>query len=891
MAFPPSGRGSRATPLAAWAVAGGLLAAAGCSLLADGALDDKPSTSEPTGPGGSGQGGGVVGGTGGAGGGAGAGAGGSPSCGDACLREECCDGVCQDLTSPEHCGACDVACSGDGACCPSGCAVLASDELNCGECGLECPGTVCVGGECTTTCQSPFENCDQNIVTNGCEANLGTDPQNCGSCGLRCPENATCEGGQCVCPANFLDCDGNPDNGCEVDSRNDPENCGGCTTHCGPNEACVLGSCGCVTGFDDCNGEVGDGCEASLSSVLHCGACNASCGDNGACASPQLDCDCAPGFLDCDLALGCEASSTSTATCGTCNNVCTGADVCDGTMCATGCSGGLVDCGGACVDLLTDPSHCSGCNNPVGPNASCVGGTPQCAPGFDDCTVALGCETPTDSDPQNCGGCGIACKSGAVCVQGSCTCAAGTPKDCGADCRVCCGDADCSDGNGCTTDTCAPGGMSCTSSGCGGGTQCCSQTSCQACCSDADCPGQVCSGGVCIDGCQAPLVACGGACVDLTGSDAHCGACGNACVAGRSCSSSACMPPWQPIGGAGAPVARQQAGSVWAGTRMFLWGGAGQTGALADGFFYDPALNSWSAITTAGAPSARVLPGVAWTGSRAVVWGGGPTNNESGLNTGGVYDPSTDSWQSTSTVGAPSSRRNPVALWTGSRVLVWGGRNPGGAANGGGLYNVGADTWSAMSSGGAPTSRREFAWAWSGTELYVFGGLQNGASGVAGDGFAYNPTTDEWRSLPSANAPSARQSAVGAWAGGRFVVFGGVDANGTTLASGARYNPTTDAWTAIANMPAARSAPMRETGFAVGAGDRVVLVGGRNASGAALTTGLTYRPSLDAWSSIVAWPSGSDHLWAATAWSGTEIFLWGGLHGANAIGTGERLQP
>ena len=54
-----------------------------------------------------------------------------------------------------------------------------------------------------------------------------------------------------------------------------------------------------------------------------------------------------------------------------------------------------------------------------------------------------------------------------------------------------------------------------------------------------------------------------------------------------------------------------------------------------------------------------------------IVWGGSygsPT-----FNTGGRYNPSTDSWTATSTINAPMPEYAHTAVWTGSEMIVWGG--------------------------------------------------------------------------------------------------------------------------------------------------------------------------------------------------------------------------
>ncbi len=102
---------------------------------------------------------------------------------------------------------------------------------------------------------------------------------------------------------------------------------------------------------------------------------------------------------------------------------------------------------------------------------------------------------------------------------------------------------------------------------------------------------------------------------------------------------------------------------------MLVWGGKTPS-ALNTGGQYDPASDSWTGITAAGAPAARFGHTAVWTGLRMFVWGGFAL---SVFNTGGQYDPATDSWSAMTTLGAPSARFRHAAMWTGSRILIWGG--------------------------------------------------------------------------------------------------------------------------------------------------------------------------------------------------------------------------
>ena len=103
-------------------------------------------------------------------------------------------------------------------------------------------------------------------------------------------------------------------------------------------------------------------------------------------------------------------------------------------------------------------------------------------------------------------------------------------------------------------------------------------------------------------------------------------------------------------------------------------------------------------------PTARVYHTAVWTGSEMIVWGGDDGTHV--LNTGGRYNPSTDSWTATSTTNAPAAREGHTAVWTGSEMIVWGGYDGISYLNTGGRYNPSTDSWTATSTTNAPAGRR-----------------------------------------------------------------------------------------------------------------------------------------------------------------------------------------
>ena len=105
-----------------------------------------------------------------------------------------------------------------------------------------------------------------------------------------------------------------------------------------------------------------------------------------------------------------------------------------------------------------------------------------------------------------------------------------------------------------------------------------------------------------------------------------------------------------------------------------------------------------------------------WTGSEMIVWGG---NNDSGfLNTGGRYNPSSDSWTTTSTNNAPDARDGHTAVWTGSEMIVWGGLARVFERRGE-IQSASTDTWTPTN---VPTPRAGHTAMWTGSEMIFWGG-------------------------------------------------------------------------------------------------------------------------------------------------------------------------
>src|SRR6266581_880924 len=113
--------------------------------------------------------------------------------------------------------------------------------------------------------------------------------------------------------------------------------------------------------------------------------------------------------------------------------------------------------------------------------------------------------------------------------------------------------------------------------------------------------------------------------------------------------------------------------------------------------------DTWTGTSVTNAPAARDNHTAVWTGSEMIVWGGYDGTNY--FNTGGKYNPSTNSWTATSSTNAPSARAYHTAVWTGSEMIVWGGYDGNNYVNTGGKYNPSTNSWTATSSTNAPSAR------------------------------------------------------------------------------------------------------------------------------------------------------------------------------------------
>jgi len=186
---------------------------------------------------------------------------------------------------------------------------------------------------------------------------------------------------------------------------------------------------------------------------------------------------------------------------------------------------------------------------------------------------------------------------------------------------------------------------------------------------------------------------------------------------------------------------------------------------------YYPATDTWNTMSTDGAPSSREFHAAEWTGAAMLIWGG--YENIHFAAEGGSYDPVADAWTPMSEVGAPTPREKFAWVWSGTRLIVWGGDDQEGFAISGGAYDPTNHTWSPISTQDAPEGRRDAKAVWTGSELVVWGGWRNPYEYV-GTGGRYDPATDMWKPMATVGAIAPRYEHTATWTGREIVIWGGV---------------------------------------------------------------------------------------------------------------------
>ena len=115
---------------------------------------------------------------------------------------------------------------------------------------------------------------------------------------------------------------------------------------------------------------------------------------------------------------------------------------------------------------------------------------------------------------------------------------------------------------------------------------------------------------------------------------------------------------------------------------------------------FNPTTNSWTATSTTNAPAARFDHTAIWNGTEMIVWGGSTGDQVTYFADGGRYNPTTNTWLTTAASPSLSARSRHTAIWTGSVMIVWGGRDGSAVVGSGSRYDPVVHSWANTSSAG-----------------------------------------------------------------------------------------------------------------------------------------------------------------------------------------------
>ena len=145
---------------------------------------------------------------------------------------------------------------------------------------------------------------------------------------------------------------------------------------------------------------------------------------------------------------------------------------------------------------------------------------------------------------------------------------------------------------------------------------------------------------------------------------------------------------------------------------------------------------------------------------------------------GGLYDPVSDNWQTTSGgANTPMGRDEHSAIWSGTEMIIWGGRYCDTSCyviNSGGRYNPITDLWTTTSTGANnPVPRSTHTSIWAESEMIVWGS-DNGYDYGSNTGGRYNSVADSWKLTSiGLNVPDRRNSHTAVSTGNNMIIWGG----------------------------------------------------------------------------------------------------------------------
>ena len=281
---------------------------------------------------------------------------------------------------------------------------------------------------------------------------------------------------------------------------------------------------------------------------------------------------------------------------------------------------------------------------------------------------------------------------------------------------------------------------------------------------------------------------------------------------------------------------------------------------------YDPASQTWTGTSSLGTPreshTATLLP------NGNVLVAGGDNTTSGGLMSAELYDPASGTWTATGSLATPGGS-NTATLLPNGKVLVAGGYNGGSIFERAELYDPASGTWTATGSL-AITRYAHTATLLPNGKVLVAGGGSNSGDPVRAE--LYDPASGTWSNTGSLIATRSDHTAT-LLPNGKVLVAGGTGTSGV-LTSAELYDPANGTWTTTGSLGAARfqhSATLLPNG-------KVLVACGRDSSfQSPLASAELYDPASGTWTTTGSLATARFYGHTATLLPNGKVLVAGGI--------------
>lgn len=292
--------------------------------------------------------------------------------------------------------------------------------------------------------------------------------------------------------------------------------------------------------------------------------------------------------------------------------------------------------------------------------------------------------------------------------------------------------------------------------------------------------------------------------------------------------------------------------------------------------------HNWK-ILNPTALNSRLGPASAFCDSKILVLGG-YDGGMTYFSDGYVFDIATNTWSSFA-LNQSVARQSGSLVWNGNRAILWGGQGAGGYLNTGVVMNPNAPaTDTAMATANAPPGAVGHSIVAYSNLVYVWGGLPLNNTGAI-----YDVTSNSWTAMSNSGpVPQARSLHRAVVQNSVMIVWGGRNSGGTALSNGGRYDSQSQVWSPMANSPLTP----RWGHSMLWNGNKILIWGGTNGS-VYYSDGASYDPALDQWTMLsTAGSSPTARQGHSAVWTGRQMLIWGGsANGGTYFTDGSAYDP